>query len=214
MKNKNKLEEIESVCYKLNPNDYLLWPNTPINTKIIQQKIKERFGVEDSIMFEKSRPNIIIKNIKKLIEEKKINEDFEILDICCGDGLILSEINKEFTKSFCYGFDINKNKFESHLYLKNIVFLYGFIQELFQYNLDEKLEVTMMLNTYRDWKAAQVSNKHTDLEKKCTDWLINNSKYIFLTVNNSQLNFFSKNFTVNILGSGEEDSTFILIENI
>lgn len=213
MSNINKLKEIESICYGLDPKDYLLWPNTPIATKDIQEKIKQRFGVEDSINHENSRPSIIIKNIKKLLNENKLDNNFEIIDICCGDGIILSEVNNQFNNSKCYGFDINKNKFESHFYLKNVTFFYGFIQELINFDFEKKFEITMMLNTYRDWNAAQVSKNFPNLERDCTNWLIKNSKFIFLTVNNKQLEFFRNNFKIEILGSGEEDSTFILIHN-
>lgn len=213
MNNLIKLKEIETFCYGLDPKEYLLWPNTPIATKEIQEKIKLRYGVEDSIEYQNSRPNIIIRKINSLISQNKLNDNFEILDICCGDGIILSEINNQFNNSKCYGFDINKNKFESHFYLKNVNFFYGFIQELINFDFEKKLEITIMLNTYRNWYAAQVSKKFPNLETDCTNWLIKNSKFIFLTVNNKQLEFFKNNFRVEILGLGEEDSTFILIHN-
>ena len=196
----------------MDPKDYLLWPNTPITTKEIQEKIKQRYGIEDSIMFQNSRPSIIIKEINNLINENKLDNNFEILDICCGDGLILSEINNKFEDSSCYGFDINKGKFESHHYIKKVKFFYGFIQELFNFNFEKKIDITIMLNTYRNWFSAQVSKKHPNLEYDCTQWLIRNSKFIFLTVNYNQLDFFKKNYETVILGSGEEDSKFILVK--
>lgn len=198
---------IEKKCRDLNEKDFILWPTTDINEKI-QNWIKERYGCEDDINKNGSRPNIISNIISN-----NFKDNLSILDICCGDAIILNQLKIRFPNSTAIGFDINKGKFEQHKESDEIgVHLYyGIIQELFKNDLPEKIDIIIMLNTFRSWHTARLRDNEKDLPEISTKWLINNSKNLILTVNEDQLNYFKSIRKVKILGKGEEKSHFIFI---
>lgn len=206
--------KIEDKCEKMNCNDFLLWPTTEINQNI-QKWIKKRYGCIDSIDIENSRPAIIRKKISELIDCKKIDLSFSMLDICCGDALILLQIKRFFPNCEAIGFDLNKNKFESHQSaIDGGVKLYGgFVQELFSVDLPFKMDVGIMLNTFRSWHTARLKDRDKDIPIVSKEWLLRNFKYLILTINNEQLiDIRANNYNVEVIGIGEEKSYFVCIE--
>lgn len=201
-------EDLEGQCRGLDEKDFILWPTTDINEKI-QWWIKERYGCEDDINTKGSRPDVIAKTIDEVFPEK----NFMMLDICCGDAIILTQLKKRYPNSTAIGFDINKGKFEQHKEAENVgvKLYYGIIQKLFRENLPQRIDLVIMLNTFRSWHTARLREHEKDLPQVSQKWLVDNSKHLILTVNDDQLNFFKSKGNVRILGKGEEKSHFIYV---
>jgi len=99
---------IEQKCLSEENKDFLLWPNTDITD--MQIWIEKFYGVKDDINIQGSRSFLIYKVINKLIQSNQLKKDYSILDICCGDALILQQLKNKYPKSLSFGFDINKGK--------------------------------------------------------------------------------------------------------
>ena len=107
------LSNLENKSMKEDLESFYLWPETPISN--LQTEIKSKQGYTDYQVDEKnSRPSIIINKINIMIKDKKISDNFSILDICCGDGIILQQIKKSFPKAKVFGTDILKDKIPQH----------------------------------------------------------------------------------------------------
>lgn len=206
-------KELEIKCLGMENKNKLLWPNTKLEET--QNWIKSKYGVQDDINIDGSRPKIICDSIQGLIDTKKINNNFSVLDICCGDALILHQIKTTYKESNVIGFDINKGKLKSHQEAEQIGvnLFFGYIQELFQTDLNEKIDIVIMLNTFRAWDRAQLREDEGNLPDMANKWMLKNARYLLLTVNDRQLSLFNSKFKVRILGRGEEISKFILVEN-
>jgi hypothetical protein len=207
------LEDLEQVDSKLNPDDYYLWPRTPIEN--IQEKIIQRVGVSDyDVRNPCSRPAIIIRQIRELIKYGFIGEDFSVIDICCGDAIVLWQIKKAFPLSFCYGVDLNKGKFSMHnIVQRDGVRIYKvFIQHLFRKDPDIPFDLALMLNTYRGWESADLREHERDLPKLADEWFKRNAKFTILTATTSQIESLRQlGFKVKIIGRGEDNSRMICI---
>jgi hypothetical protein len=193
----------------------LLWPATPIDASI-QQRIKLRMGVSDMEVDDpRSRPRVVLSVLEDLLRGGALRAEFSMLDVCCGDARILMEVQRRFGKAWLYGLDCNVGRFASHDEAASLgVELYGgFIQELFIRPVPEKFDVVMMLNTFRDWEAARLRVNDRALPKQAEAWLLASARYVLVTANPEQVQRLKKQHRAAIVGPGEEDSQFLLIES-
>lgn len=193
----------------------ILWPGTPINDVIIQQRITHYYGVPDNNT-ELSRPYVINKNLSKLLLNNKLKESFTVLDICCGDAIILTEIKKKFEKSIAIGIDINKNNFNNHTIAQQIgVLLYNCsLQRMISIPAPELIDCVIMLNTFRDWNSASLRSNEMNIPTLTEDWIIKNSKYAIITMIKEQIERLKrKNIKLEVIGKGELNSELVLMEN-
>ena len=197
----------------LSKPDYYLWPRTP--TANLQAEIWQRVGVSDHMMYDcRSRPSKIIRMLHQLIDNKLLREDFNLLDICCGDAVILTHIQRSFPDAHCYGIDLNAWEYADHSdAFEEGVELYAIpMQILFQRPAPVQLDVCVMLNTYRSWDAADLRLHERNLPYLADDWFKQNSKYTILTVTPSQnKRLRRKGFWVIGMGRGEDDSEMVCV---
>jgi len=201
----------------------ILWPDTPIDA--IQDEIEHTTGVRDNASDERSRAYRIIEYLQPLDD----GTEKSVLDICCGDGLILYDIahafcrvtevpfgNMEFPGWDCYGIDIQKGEIDTHAMLENAgIRLYRtFIQELFATESPERFDVALMLNTYRGWvPQAQLRRHERNLPQMADAWLVANTKLAILTALPIQVKRWQgRGYEVKDLGRGEQKSRLIAIE--
>jgi hypothetical protein len=191
--------------------DLYLWPRTPIET--IQIKITQRVGANDyELKSPISRPAKIISFVSRLVQRGLLKDDFSVLDIACGDGIVLWQVQKAFPNSRCYGVDCNKGKFSAHAMVETDgVRLYrGYIQHLFTTFVDTPFEMVLMLSTYRDWKAANLQNHDSNLPELANRWFENNARYLLLTVDpKGYRQLERRGFSLRLLGKGEDRSVLI-----
>jgi hypothetical protein len=207
------LERLEQLAASSNVEDFYLWPRTPIET--IQSKIEQRVGATDyQIQTPISRPAMIIRFLERLCRSGMLADDFSVLDIACGDGIVLWQIQKSFPESGCYGVDCNKGKFPAHSMVeRDGVRLYkAYIQHLFKSDAQQPFDVILMLNTYRDWKAADLRGHEIDLPELANHWFERNGEYIFLTMEREGHERLTRlGFSLRTLGKGEDRSNLVCV---
>lgn len=165
----------------------------------------------------RSRPAHIIRQIKALIEHGLIADEFSVLDICCGDAIVLWQIKRAFPRASCYGVDFNKGKLSTHQKVqRDGVQVYRvFIQHLFHSHPDTPFDLALMLNTYRGWESADLREHERDLPELAENWFARNSLCTILTATNSQILHLQRlGFVVMGIGRGEDSSTMICISKL
>ncbi len=207
------LQNLEDLARNSELQNLYLWPRTPLGVDH-QDKIIERVGVSDyQVEDPRSRSFLIINQLKKMISTGSLPEDFFLLDVACGDAVILCQIQKEFPRSFCFGIDCLKNKFDTHTSAQEEgIFLYeGYIQHLFANQVDPPFDVVMMLNSYRGWESAELRPSERELPEQADRWFARNAKFTILTATEHQITSLqNKSFSVNLLGKGEDNSHMII----
>ena len=222
---RNFLSNLENESMKEDLESFYLWPETPINH--LQTEIKSKQGYSDyEVDKTNSRPSIIINKITRMIEDKKIPDNFSILDICCGDGIVLQQIKKSFPKAKVFGTDILKDKIPEHKDIQEdgVELYLILLQKLVESKPDFKFDIVMMLNTYRGWDTSSVEDGTQDL---VDEWLGKYSKNTILTVipyrklhadgvrtkiENQVLQLKDKGFNIQKIGKGENDSIMVIVD--
>lgn len=194
----------------------LLWPNTPIS-RDIQNRIKARVGAADVEAHDpRSRPARIIAQLERAVSRTALCAEFGLLDLACGDGIILALIKRAFPNAHVFGLDCNTGSFPDHDRVRaNGVRLYkGWLQHLSRRALARPFDVVMMLNTYRDWKAAQLGPEDRDLPTEIDDFLRRHARHAVLTLTPAQQREFEADgWTTEPLGGGEDDSLMVFMTN-
>jgi hypothetical protein len=196
------LERLEQLAASGKAEDFYLWPRTPIEK--IQTKIQERVGVTDyEVQAPISRPAMIIRFVERLSQRGLLPRDVSVLDIACGDGVVLWQIQKSFPQAACYGVDCNKGMFPAHAMVeRDGVRLYKvYIQHLLKNDSDQPFDVVLMLNTYRDWKAADLRGHEIDLPELANRWFERNGIYVVLTMEREEYEQLKRlGFSIRTLG--------------
>ena len=195
-----------------NSEDSILWPNTPISTPLIQNKIKKlRGGIGDKEKNHKNSRTYKILNILKNIEFNNF------LDIACGDGWIIGAIKEKYKDKSIYGLDINVNNFDSHLIIQEegVKLISGSIQHLFS-RLDSPIfDCVMMLNTYRSWNHAQLSAKDKNLPLMADKWFNKCTKNLIITSTLAKIDNLNKgkNWMIKDYGKLEDNDHLLWLKN-
>lgn len=207
------LESLEQLAAGCKSEEFYLWPKSPVEN--LQLEIEQIVGVNDYYIENRhSRSARIIKQLKVLINNGLIPDEFSVLDICCGDAIVLWQIKKAFPKAFCYGVDFLKGRITTHQTVQDDgVQLYGvFIQHLFRMHPDKPFDLAIMLNTYRDWKAAGLPEHERELPELADTWFAKNARYTILTARWAQVKYLQRlGFRIIRLGRGEERSMMVCI---
>ena len=189
------LKKLEVDSDDIRLEDKVLWKNTPIDTEKIQSDI-ERFytGVSDfNREDERSRPFGVLKAIKELVDTDQIPENFTLLDIACGDAIIIDFIKTHYPKATIVGLDPNKNKFDYHekAQKNGVILINSYIQSLVESDVPQKIDVITMFNTCRAWAHSQKRENESNLPTTCDKWILRNSKFALLTMNSNQISSLS-----------------------
>ena len=192
--------------------DRVLWPNTPIAD--LQPQIEKMQGVSDRKSRDtRSRPYLIKMALKQLIDKGRLRaKTLTVLDAPCGDALILGEIKRAWHTARCYGLDANTFESYSLLRREGVKLYKVYLQRLFAEPLPERVDVAMMLNTFRGWHSAQLRDSEADLAEQAEAWLLANADILVLTLNSDQMRHFNKiGKPPQIIGPGEEGSMLVFI---
>lgn len=208
------LRNLDVLAAQSRKEDLYLWPRTPMGHDH-QDEIVERVGVSDyDVTNRRSRPAQIIRQIRTLIRHGLLREDFSLLDITCGDAIVVWQIKKAFPLAQCHGVDCNKDKFGPHnmVQLDGVGLFSGFIQHLFASDPPAPFDLALMLNTYRGWESADLRDHERGLPELADTWFERNARYTFLTATDRQIaHWRRRNFVVMKIGRGEDDSTMICV---
>lgn len=198
-------------CQLQSTDREILWPNTPIGGTH-QNTILRRTGSKDNWLWHPaSRGRKLIKTIKSVGFEH--NSFFTLLDIGCGDALLIGAIKQKFPEALISGFDANLGFFKSHSEVqdKGVRLMRGFIQNAVYFKFSTKLDFAVMLNSYRSWESAQLNHEDLDLQATLDLWLVRNFNYAVLTLSPVQISrFIELGRSIRIIGRGEDNSKFII----
>ena len=220
------LEKLESDSSNINLEDKILWKNTPIDTQKIQEDIEKYYtGVSDFNREDsRSRPFGVLKAIKELVDSGKIPNNFTLLDIACGDAIIIDFIKINYTEATIVGLDPNKNKFDYHKIAQEngVILINSYIQNLIEEDLPQKIDVITMFNTCRAWAHSQKREEEHSLPSLCDEWIFRNCNFALLTMNSQQIqNLDNNKLEVSVLnyfveadrGNDPSNGSFIRIKN-
>ena len=209
------LAELEAGLDESKVDSGLLWPRTPLDGEEYQERISQRVGVSDVAVDDPhSRPNRMVRLIARLRDVGVVPADFSLVDIACGDGLILLELKRRFPESSCFGVDLNAGVFPAHREAEaaGVVMRRVLIQDLFAAAAPRQFDLALMLNTYRGWENADLPEEDRDLPRAADAWLEANARLIVLTATADQLPpWRERGFAVTDFGPGEDDSRLVLV---
>ncbi len=190
-----------------------LWPRTPIHD--IQSKIKQRVGAGDrEVAAPRSRPALILRQIAALQGAGVLPAAFSVLDIACGDALVLLQIKKTHPSAVCFGADFHAGGIDTHAEVSTAgVGLHRtLIQHLFRAPVAPPFDLVLMLNTYRGWESADLKPEDRDLPALADAWLRDHARFAILTVTESQTKHFRDlGFHLQRIGPGEDHSIMVCL---
>ena len=162
-----------------------------------------------------SRSSLIIRFIKKLIFDKKIAPYFVLADICGGDGVVCTKIKEHYPQSEIIVQDCAKSNCETHLKAAEVgVKLYGgYLQHIVEDNLHGgKLDIILMLNTFRGWHSAQLRSHEQNLPNQVLQWFAFNGRFIIVTATLPHIELLRKiGLNAEVFGKGEDDSYMVCL---
>src|SRR5579863_3766630 len=189
-----------------------LWPRTP-RSGDLQDKIHQRMGVTDrEIGDPRSRPAMILSEIRRLQSRGRLNSAPSILDIACGDALVLLALKRALPGASCYGVDCAKGAYSTHADAEEggVRLFNGLIQDLFISVPPAPFDVALMLNTFRGWESADLHADEADLPRRAEQWLLSRARYAIVTATNRQvLELKRQGIEIKRLGKGEDESMMI-----
>ena len=190
-----------------------LWPRTPIHD--IQSKIKQRVGAGDREVDEpRSRPALILWQIAVLQGAGLLPAAFSVLDIACGDALVLLQIKNAHPAAACFGADFHAGGIDTHAEVSaaGVGLHRALIQHLFRAPIAPPFDLVLMLNTYRGWESADLKPEDRDLPALADAWLRDNARFAILTVTESQTKHFQElGFNLQRIGPGEDNSIMVCL---
>jgi hypothetical protein len=208
------LRGIESQAAGSDLSRFYLWPRTPIGEEI-QDRIRERVGVGDlEVENPESRPATILRFLRDSIERSSLPVDSTVLDVACGDALVLLQLKKAVPALRAFGLDCNKGKFPSHAQAEaaEVPITAGYIQHLFATPPPVPFDVVLMLNTYRGWESADLRPHEAELPEMADEWFSRSARVVILTATKTQARrLMKKGWTVGRIGKGEGGSIMIAL---
>ena len=156
---------------------------------------------------------MLISFIGKLIQSGKIPYPFVLADICGGDAIVGTKIKEYLPYSEIIVQDYFKGKFSTHAEaVERGVKLYGgWLQHLVEKDL-HKIDIVIMLNTFRGRNSADLRAHEQNLPMKTLQWFEHNAKFFIVTATLPQIEFLkARGLSVEIFGKGEDDSLMICV---
>jgi hypothetical protein len=210
------LAEIERAGVDSEYENLYLWPRTPIESDL-QEVIRKRVGATDfEVDDPRSRSALIIRKLRDLRADPEagVPEHFRLLDVACGDAVVLWQVKKAFPEAECHGIDCNKGVFptNAHAMEQGVKLHKGYLQHLFTQSPPEggRFDVTLMLNTYRGWESADLRDSERDLPRQADAWFERNTRFLIVTATGAQITRLRRQgWRVDELGKGEDESTMI-----
>jgi len=194
---------------------YYRWPKTPVGN--LQAEIWRRVGASDWHIEHMNRQGgsdcrttNIIKTLQGLCSNGLLPQPFSVLDICCGDGVILHLVARLFLGARCFGADLLRYPAHRDAERVGVLFYRAPLQELVDSEPPRIIDVAIMLNTFRGWDRAALTPAEHDLPTKTLQWLKQFCRYVFLTVTIEQVEWLKRlGWFVWDVGKGEDDSRLV-----
>ena len=162
----------ESNAELMSTGDYT-WKNT------IDRTIDH--DIENQILRFSDKVNILADTLNVLIQENKLKENFSVLELFCGNGIVLYMLKQRFPKCIPIGIDllhfemwndINKEYPDVHFIQSNFF-------DIHKSKLKLDLDVMVTYNTWRGWdKEVGPGTANLLPANEFMNWAESNFKYI------------------------------------
>jgi hypothetical protein len=196
-------------------DDVVLWPRTPIELQTIQSRIAQRVGASDRRpRHPLSRSFRVARIVHDLIAGGAVARRPIVLDIACGDAIVLTNVQRRNASALCHGVDLHVDAFPSHAAARaaGVRLWRVLIQDLFAAPPPRQIDVAVMLNTYRGWESADLRPNEQGLPELADAWFTAAARFVLLTMKRSQIEPWSqRGYHVLDLGTGEDDSRLTLL---
>jgi hypothetical protein len=142
-----------------------------------------------------------------LIDNDLLDFRFSVLDLFCGDAVILWQIAGAFPGATCRGIDLRDYPEHGRAREAGVDIRRVAIQRLIELKSPVLYDVAILLNTWRGWDRAGLSEDDADLPERVERWLIANVRYIVVTATTAQAEAMkARGWWVFDIGRGEDDS--------
>jgi hypothetical protein len=209
------LAELESRAALMPAEEQMLWPRTPINDDDMQRIIGGRVGASDQQTGDsRSRPHRIARAVGALTTTGAVPAQPTVLDIACGDALVLLEVKRRVPSAACFGVDLHVGAFAAHRHARaaGVVLRRVLIQDLFAAPPPAPIDVAVMLNTYRGWENADLRKHEEHLPHLADSWFDEAARFVLLTMRGDQVPMWrARGYAALDLGRGEDDSRLTLL---
>ena len=206
--------QLEAAAATVRMADLYLWPRTPEGGDL-QHEILERMGVSDRDATSRcSRPAQILRCLEHLLRHNLLAPDFSVCDVACGDAVVLSRIQKAFPQAHCAGIDCRGGQLATHRAATEagVQLVTAYIQHLFAADPPIPFDVALMLNTYRDWPAAELRVHEVGVPHLADAWFARNARYAIVTATAAQIRQLTlAGWRLARLGPGEDRSTMVCV---
>jgi hypothetical protein len=191
-------------------SEYYRWRKTPVGN--LQAEIWRRTGASDwNAGHPNSRTGAITRTLRGMVENELLPRPFSVLDLCCGDGVILHQLARKFRHARCYGVDLLRYPTHRDAEVAGVTFHRVPLQEVVGNEPPRVVDVCVMLNTFRGWDRADLdAETEGDLPQRTLAWMKRFCRYVFLTVNREQVEWLKREgWFIWDVGKGEDDSRLI-----
>ena len=190
----------------------LLWPDTPAHD--IQAAITRRVGASDLVLDDvRCRSRTIIHALRNLLSRGVLAGQPVILDVCCGDGIILWQLKRAMPHAYCYGIDIRRYDWHDIVKRAGVHIWPVPLQRLVQSAPPTRLDITLTLNTIRDWASAGLSPADSALPEQLDGWLCAHTDWLIATLTEAQCDdWLAQGYVVTEIGPGEDASRMCLVD--
>ena len=187
-----------------------LWPRTPVGN--LQAEAWRRVGASDwNLEHPSCRAGSILDTLHELVANDLLTKQFTVLDLCCGDGVVLLQIGRAFLGSRCYGADLLQ--YPTHGLAQRRAgcqFYRAPLQAIVASEPPERIDVVIMLNTFRGWDKADIPAAEASLPQQTLGWMQRHARYIFVTATLEQQKWLRRSgWFVWDVGKGEDESRML-----
>lgn len=183
-----------------------LWPKTAIGN--LQAECWRRTGASDWNMGDpRCRAANIVGTLQEMDENGLLPHPFTVLDLCCGDGVVLLQVGRAFLEARCYGIDILSYPSHRIAERNGVRFYRAPLQRLVEDRPPAVVDVCLMLNTFRGWDKAGAD---AELPAKTLQWMRRHCRYVFVTATARETDWLKREgFFVWDAGPGEDHSRLV-----
>ena len=175
----NIIEELSKFKPVVESNDELMslddytWKNT-INRTVDHDWENQLKRFSDKV-------NILAETLNTLIQENKLKENFSVLELFCGNGIVLHMLKQRFPKCIPIGIDLLHFEMWDDINKEypDVNFIQANFFDIHKSNLKLNLDVMVTYNTWRGWDNGVGPGTANLLSaNEFMNWAETNFKYI------------------------------------
>ena len=170
----SKFKPVAESNNELMSSDDYTWKNT-INRTVDHDWETQLKRFSDKV-------NILAETLNTLIQENKLKENFSVLELFCGNGIVLYMLKQRFPKCMPIGIDLLHFEMWDDINKEypDVNFIQANFFDIHKSNLKLNLDVMVTYNTWRGWDNGVGPGVGSNLlsANEFMNWAETNFKYI------------------------------------